>query len=177
MPSNCTFCEIGAGRGQRIRCCDDRIAVVGQEQRVGVLQRRRHGARGRGAIGAILFKDGDAAATFRHRLLERGLDHIAVGVFRQHRPKGAFADGGRIFDDPVDVGLRQEAQEIDAARRHARIGRKRDHRNAASARHLSDRRDRGRKQRPENDFRAFVDRLLGGLCAPCGLPASSLIRS
>ena len=68
-----------------------------------------------------------------------------------------------IFDDAVDVRLRQEAQEIDAAAGDAGIGREGDHRNAAGARDLRGRRNRQRKQRSEDDLGAFVDRLLGAL--------------
>ena len=111
------------------------------------------------------------------RLLERGFDHIAVGIVGQQRRERFLSGSGRVIDDPVDVGLGQEAQQIDAAPGDAGIGRERDHRNAARARQLRGRRHRGREQRTQNDLGALAERLLGDLCAPCGLPPSSLIRS
>ena len=104
-----------------------------------------------------------AAALAADRLLEGGLHHIAIGIVGQQRRKRSLADAGGIFDDPVDVGFRQEAQEIDAAAGDARIGRERDHRYAAGARQLRGRRNRQRKQRAQNDLGAFVERLLGAL--------------
>ena len=65
--------------------------------------------------------------------------------------------------DALDVGFRQEAQEIDAARRDIGVGRKRDDRDVARPRHLPDDADRLREQRPEDDLGAFVERLLGAL--------------
>ena len=112
------------------------------------------------------------------RLLEGGLHHVAVGVVRHQRRERSLADAGRVIDDAVDVGLRQEAQQIDAAAGDAGIGRERDHRNAARARQLRGRRHRRREQRTENDLGALVERLLRRLAArPAALPPSSLIRS
>ena len=66
------------------------------------------------------------------------------------------------IDDAPDVGLRQEAQQIDAARGDAGVGRERDHRNVAGARDRADRAHRLREQRTDDDLGAFVDRLLRG---------------
>ena len=90
------------------------------------------------------------------RLLERGLDHIAIGVVGHQRRKGSLAGSGGVIDDAVDVGLRQEAQEIHAAAGDAGIGRERNHGHAAGARELRGRGNRKREQRSENDLGAFV---------------------
>ena len=80
-----------------------------------------------------------------------------------------LALAGGVADDALDVGLRQEAQEIDAAGGHVGVGRERDHRNVAGAREPADRTDREREQRPEDDLGALVEhllrRLLGALRA------------
>ena len=101
---------------------------------------------------------------------------------RRHCPAASAAnerlplrDG--VVDDALDVGLRQEAQQIDAARGDVGVGRERDHRNVALARDCADRADRLREQRAEDDLGAFVDRLLRGCCAPCGVPPSSFTSS
>ena len=52
------FLQIGAGRGQRVGDPHQRVAVIGEEQRIGRTQRLRHVARRRGAIGAV-FLEGD----------------------------------------------------------------------------------------------------------------------
>ena len=123
----------------------------------------RHRPRRGRAIGAVFLERDDAPALAADRLLERRLHHIAIGVVGQQRGERSLSDAGGIIDDPVDVGFRQEAQEIDAASGDAGIGRERDHRNAARARQLRGRRHRQRKQRTQNDLRAFVERLLGDL--------------
>ena len=76
---------------------------------------------------------------------------------RGERP---LAAGDGVFDDAVDVGFRQEAQEIDAARGDAGVGRERDHRHAALAGGRADDADRMRKQRPDDDLGALGERLL-----------------
>ena len=83
---------------------------------------------GGGAIGAVFFERDDAAALAADRLLERGFDHIAIGIVGQQRREGPLSGAGGVIDDAVDVGLGQEAQEIDAAAGHAGIGRERDDR-------------------------------------------------
>jgi hypothetical protein len=69
----------------------------------------------------------------------------------------------------IDIGLGQEAQQIDAARRDAGVARKRDDRNAARARDLACGRHRLCEQGAENKLGALVDRLLRGRLRPrCG---------
>ena len=97
------------------------------------------------------------------RLLERGLGHGAVGVVGDERGERPFALARRIADDALDVGLGQEAQQVDAARGHIGVGRERDHPDIARARELPDRTDGEREQGSEDDLGAFVERLLGGL--------------
>ncbi len=155
--------QIGPGRGQRVGDRHHRVAIVGQQQRIGLTERLRHLRRRRRTIGAVFFERDDPPAPFRHRLLEARFHHIAIGVLGQHGRERSFADAGGVFDDPVDVRLRQEAQQIDATAGHACIGRERDHVDAARARRLRRRRNRQRKQRTQDDFRAFVERLLGRL--------------
>jgi len=99
----------------------------------------------------------------RYRLLEGRLHHIAIGIFWQQRREGFLADAGGVFDDAVDVGFGQEAQQINAAAGHAGIGGERDHVDAPGARQLRGGRHRGGEQRTENDLRAFVERLLRNL--------------
>ena len=103
----------------------------------------------------------DLAVAPRHRLLEGGFDHGAVRIIRDQGGVGAFPGRGGILHDAIDVGFRQEAQQIDARGRHIGVGRKRDDRDVARPRHLPDDADRLRKQRPEDDLGAFVERLLG----------------
>ncbi len=63
-------------------------------QRIGRAERLRHVARRRRTVGAIFLERDDAAAPAGHGLLERGLDHIAIGVIRQQRGEGTLADAG-----------------------------------------------------------------------------------
>ncbi len=129
-----------------------------------VAERLRHGARRARRDRRRIFRNADdAAALAADGLLEGGLHHIAIGIVGQQRGEGSLADAGGIVDDPVDVGFRQEAQEIDAAAGDARIGRERDHRYAAGAGQLRRRRNRQREQRAEDDLGAFVERLLRAL--------------
>jgi len=98
--------------------------------------------------------------------LERRLHDGAVGVVGNERRERALALRDRVVDRAVDVGLGQEAQQVDAARRHVGVGGKGNHRHAALARDLRDSADRDAEQRPEDDLGAFRERLLGGgLCA------------
>src|SRR6185312_752885 len=154
--------QVRARRGQGIRRCHDRIAVVGDEQHIRRAERLRHRPRRRGTVGGV-FLEGDDAPLAADRLLEGCFHHIAVGIVRQQRRERFLSDAGGIIDDPVDVGFGQEAEQIDATSGHARIGRERDHRNAARARQLRGRRHRGGEQRAQNDFRALAERLLGHL--------------
>ena len=149
-----------------------RVRAVGNEDRVRVLRRLRHDVRLRGQLRCraelIALQRHDARALARGDLLERRLDHRAVGILRQHRRERALAVGDREIDDAVDVGLRQEAEQIDAARRDAHVGRECDHRHAAGARHLADRLNRLREQRPDDDLGAFAQRLLRRLRRAAG---------
>ena len=120
--------------------------------RAGALQLR--------AIRAVTLERDDACAAPRDRLLERGLDDVAVGIFRQHGGERSLAGAHRMADDALDVGLRQEAQQIDTAAGDARIRREGDHRDVAATRDLRGTRHRKAEQRPEDDFRALIDRLL-----------------
>ena len=158
------FFRLAPGRGQRIGHRHHRIAVVGDEQRV----RRGRAPAPRCAPAPARSAPYFSNATMRPPLrptacLKARLHHIAIGIVGQQRGEGSLSDAGGVFDDPVDVGFRQEAQEIDAAAGDARIGRERDHRYAARARQLRGRRNRQRKQRTENDLGAFVERLLRAL--------------
>ena len=87
-----------------------------------------------GPVERVALERHDAAAPPRHRLLERRLDHRAIGIVRDERGERALSLAGGITDDAVDVGFRQEAQEIHAARGDIGVGRERDHRHAARAR-------------------------------------------
>ena len=138
---------------------------------------RRAGSRHAGRIGRIAFERDDAAAAPRHRLLEGSLDHRAIGIVRHHRRERTLAARHRVIDDAMHVGLRQEAQEIDAARRDIGVGRERDHRHAARPRDLADSADRLREQRADDDRGAFGERLLRRLLRACGVPPSSFTRS
>ena len=153
------------------------FAIVGHQKGVRRTQRLRHRPCRGGAIGAIFLERDDAPAFAPDRLLERGLDHIAIGVVGHQRGKGSFSGAGGIIDNAVDVGLRQEAQKIHTAAGDAGIGGERDHRHAARARELRGSRNRERKQRSQDDLRAFAQRLLRALPAPCGVAPSSLISS
>ena len=101
-----------------------------------------------------------AAAAARDFLLERGFHHRAIGVVRHQRGKRSFSTRNGEVDDAPHVALRQEAQEVDAARRHAGVGGKRDHRNAARAGDLADGAHGLREQRADDDLGALVERLL-----------------
>jgi hypothetical protein len=63
--------------------------------------------------------------------------------------------------DARHIGFGKKAEQINAARRHVGVGGKGDHRDVARARHLADDADGLREQRAEDQFAAFVDRLLG----------------
>jgi hypothetical protein len=81
----------------------------------------------------------------------------------------------RIAHHALDIGLGQEAQEINALRRHIGVGGEADQRQAARARDLAGRGDGVGEQRADDRAGAFVRRLLGrALRAPCELPPSSL---
>ncbi len=130
-----------------------------------------------GLVVRIALERDDLAAAARHRLLERRFDHRAVGIVRDQRREGALSGRGGILHDALDIGFRQEAQQIDAARGDIGVGRERDDRHVARARHLADDADRLREQRPEDDLGAFVERLLGACRAASAVPPSSLTRS
>jgi hypothetical protein len=112
-------------------------------------------------VGITLKRD-ELAVAPRHRLFEGGFDHGAVRIIRDQGGVGALPGRGGVLHDALDVGFRQETQEIDAGGRDVGIGRKRDDRDVARPRHLPDDADRLRKQRPEDDLSALVERLLGG---------------
>ena len=77
--------QVRARRRHRVGGGDDRIAVVGDQQRIGLAERLRHGAGRRRAIGAVFLEGHDAPAAAGHRLLEGRLHHIAIGIVRQQR--------------------------------------------------------------------------------------------
>ena len=148
---------------QRLHHLRHGVGAVGDEDVVDAAGSLRDAARRFGHTRGILrifFQHDDAAAAARNFLLQRGFDHRAIGIVGQHRRERAFAARGRVIDDAPHVGLRQETQEIDAARRDAGVGRERDHRNVAGARHGADGANRLRKQRTDDQLGAFVERLL-----------------
>ena len=112
-------------------------------------------------------------APARDRLLESRFDHVAVSVLRQDRGEGSLAGPRRIFNDAIDVRLGKKAQEIDAASGDARVGRERNHRDAAIARGLCGGRHRLGEQRPENDFSTLIDGLLRTLL--CALRSAAVV--
>ncbi len=126
------------------------------------LRRRLHPDR----IKRIAFERDDAGALARHHLLEFAFDHVAIRAFQQHGGKRPLAAGDGIFDDAIDIRLRQEAQEIDAGRGDAGVGRERDHRHATLAGRRADHADRMRKQRTDDDLGAFGENLLRRLLRP-----------
>ena len=164
---------------QHLRDVGHRVAAVGEEQRIGRAARLGHVAR-RTAMRLcrrIVLERDDVAAAACNLLLERRFHHIAIGIVGNQRGEGALPDAGGILHDARYVGFRQEAQQIDAARRHVGVGREGDDRNIARARDLPDDADRLRKQRAENDLGAFVERLLRRQLGAFGLPPSSFTRS
>ncbi len=108
----------------------------------------------------IVLERHDLAVAPRHGLLERRFDHGAVGIVGNQSGERVLPRRSRILHDALDVGFRQEAQEIDAARCDIGVGRKGNDRHIARARDLADEADRLRKQRPQNDLGALVERLL-----------------
>jgi hypothetical protein len=85
-------------------------------------------------IERVTLERDDTAAAAPHRLFESCFRHAAIGIVRNERRERPTALARGIADNAFDVGLRQKAQQIDAARRHIGVGRERDHRHAASAR-------------------------------------------
>ncbi|GLR95377.1 hypothetical protein ACVIU7_001813 [Bradyrhizobium liaoningense] len=152
--------QVRACRRHRIRHRHHGIAIIGNEQRIRAAELLRHGARRRGAIGTVFLEGDDAPTAPRHRCFHRGFDDIAIGIVGHQHGDGALSDAGGIVDDAVDVGLRQEREQIDTASGDAGIGREGDDGDAARARDLRHRRNRLREQWPEDDLGAFVDRLL-----------------
>jgi hypothetical protein len=115
-----------------------------------------------GCVGRVAFERDDATAPSRHRLLECSFNHRTISIVGNHGRERALAARYRVIDDAMRIGLRQEAQEINAASGDIRVGRKGDHGNAARPRHLRRCADRLREQRPDDDRGAFAQRLLRG---------------
>ena len=129
-----------------------------------------------GLVERIALERDDAAAAPRHRLLEGGLDHRAVGIVRDQRGERAFAGRGGV----ARCGRRRTPAGSSRDRRRAtpRWRRSRTRSPECCARARSARRaDRMREQRPENDLGAFVERLLRRLLRRPAVPPSSFTRS
>ena len=110
----------------------------------------------------IVLERDDLAAAASDILLERRFDHRSIRIVGNQRRVGSLPGRGGILHDARHVRFRQEAQQIDAARRHIGVGGKGDDRNVARARDLPDDAHRLREQRAEDQFGAFVERLLRG---------------
>ena len=92
------------------------VGLFGDEQGVDPGQGRRDPGRGFGRRSGIVALDGlDVNAVPGRRLLVLGQRDIAVVVVGDQGGQALLALAGRIIDDPVDIGLDQERQEIDAA--------------------------------------------------------------
>ena len=147
------------------------LRPLGNEHRIRAARRLRDHL-GRPCIMArverVAFERDDAPALARHHLLEFALDHVAIGALRQHRRERPLAAGDGVIDDAIDVGFRQEAQQIDTARRDAGVGGEGDDRHAALAGGRADDADRMREQRPDDDLGALGQRLLRRLLRAAG---------
>ena len=95
------------------------------------------------------------------RVAEGLLDDVAIGGLRNHRREFLVSLADGISDDPFDFALRLKAKKIDAVTANAAIGREGQHRHAAVARERRYSIHRGRENRPDDDFRALVQKLLG----------------
>ena len=106
--------------------------------------------------------------TFPRHLLEPFGGDIAVVVLRGHDRERLLAVRDGVLEDPVDIALDQEGQEIDARRRDADVGRERDHR---PARRFCRRRRRPHvvgEHRPEDELRPRAEFRLSGLSRGVG---------
>ncbi len=107
--------------------------------------------------GAVALHRHHAHAVARGSRLHRTGRDIAVVAFRREHGDGLFALLLREFDDAVDVALDQEGEQVDAMRRHRRIGGEGDERPVGGLGDTSGLAHARREQRPENEFRALAD--------------------
>ena len=108
----------------------------------------------------------DPQSALRRLLLELGICDAPVIVVGNQRGDRFLALAGCEIDDPVDITLDKEREEVGAVRGRRRIGREGDHRLAGAAhqfRHFAHVR---RKQRADHDFRPLRQRGLRGVARP-----------
>ena len=132
-----------------------------------------------GSVERIALERDDAAAAARHRLLERGLHHGAVGIVREQRGERALALRERRSRR---CGRRRTPAGSSADRRRARRRWRRSRRRSPARRARRATWPTGphrlREQRPEDDLGAFVDAPAARPAArPAAVPPSSLTRS
>ena len=152
---------------QRLEHLRHRVGGIRQEHRVGLHGRAGDAPRGfRVLAGRVALQPDDASADDRHGLAEGGLDHRAIGIVRDQPDEGAPPDGGGVAHAALDVGLRQEAEQVDALRGDVGVGGEADQRHAALPGDLSGGGDRMGEERADDGARALVQRLLGGRLRP-----------
>jgi hypothetical protein len=122
-----------------------------------------------GLIVRVLLDCDNPPAMAGDVLPERRLHDRPIGILRHQRRKGPFAGRDCVLDDALDIRFGQEAQQINARRSDAGIGRKGNDWNIGRPRHLPDGVNRLRKQGPKNDLRALLERLLGRAAGGIGI--------
>src|SRR4029079_3173117 len=150
--------EVDTVGGECLRDLWHRIWTVGNEDAVDLAGRLRNAAHGlRRPVGVVwvFFQHHDPSAVTGYFLLECRFHYGAVCIVGHQRGKRPFATRGRIRDDPADVSLGQETQQVDAACSDARIRGEGDDRYVARPRDLANRAHRLGKERAYDDLRPF----------------------
>ncbi len=167
-PTSCTVSRETPGRLERRQDRRQRLRALRHEHRVGLPRRAAGHRRDLGdrlleALRVAVAGDvDDPAAGPRRRLAQRPVDDVAIGARRQDRREVPLALPGGVGDHPLDVGLGQEAQEIDAGGGDVRIGGEADHRHVRLPRHLARPLHRGGGQRADDEPGVLLHRALRG---------------
>ena len=137
-------------------------------------QRGDIGGRGRNPAGLVALDQRDADVVLGGGLLQRAGGDIGVVVLRRENGDRFLAPARGEFDDPVDVILDQEGQQVDAARGGGQVGRIGDHRLARGLGDFGRRAHVAGEEWAEDQLRALADRRLRASRAPSGVERSSL---
>ena len=131
----------------------------------------------RGAVEIVALDDDDPAAGIGGGALQRRFDDAAIGVGREQRGEGPLSLAGGVADDPFDVVLRQEADEVDAARGRRGVGGEGDDRHSPPTCRSTRRRSTDwAKSGPRISLAPWEIAWLAAARAPSAVPRSSLTR-
>ena len=133
--------RVEPGLGERLPDRHETVGAIGQEKGIGLGGARDEGRdaadRGLRLPGRVALHRHDADAAPGGRLAQLRFDDVAVDRLGDERGQRAPALRGGVIDDAVDLRLSQEAEQVDAVRGDAGVGREGDHRLARLPRHLA----------------------------------------